>query len=529
MKKHIPELIILALLLFAALWLRYSFPYAELLWLGVGLLAGSFWLFSAVTGFGSGSKGKNKGYSAFVSIAFMWMLMYSIFLNFQPIRMLLPEGFWRFMDVSSVMLFGALALFALSNLSRVTRSLRKKEDDAVIRFYAAMSLRVACVLMLFLIPPYGPNFDTSAPVSYPVRATTSSFSASKTEALTTLIQQYKSQQGIKGISVYIRKGGQEAELHGGYLSEELNRPPRASDVYAIASVSKTLTASLLATYYRQGVLDSLTTIGDVLKDESISEDLAAIRLVDLATHHSGLSRLGPSAVEAVLKNFMNPYGYYTQPVFLKDLASAKVKKPADHAYSNFGYGVLGYVLTRYEQMQYSQGRGLLQLMRMRLSSDVILPQLAISNQLPEDQSVRSGSYAANGKSMPHWKSESMHGMGLFMASLSDMKIWANYHVESSTKATFGRDDLSWWTINYYQTKASREDQKQRLAWVEQQINVAEGPSKRTKTMYWHNGSTFGNTSFVGFMPSDTLSVVVLSNTGVTVDPLAVDLVKGVFR
>ncbi|MDV7396761.1 hypothetical protein RZS08_35515, partial [Arthrospira platensis SPKY1] len=97
-------------------------PYAGLLWLAMGFLGCSLFLFRVVYGFGEPHQYRNRAYSAFTGLLMAGLLLYSVALNFQPLRMLLPRAFWQNADFLAVLAVGALGLFTLSNISRVVRS-----------------------------------------------------------------------------------------------------------------------------------------------------------------------------------------------------------------------------------------------------------------------------------------------------------------------------------------------------------------------------------------------------------------------
>jgi len=48
-------------------------------------------------------------------------------------------------------------------------------------------------------------------------------------------------------------------------------------------------------------------------------------------------------------------------------------------------------------------------------------------------------------------------------------------------------------------------------------------------IYWHNGATFGSSSYVAFTPDRKMAIVVLSNTAESVDSVALSILKDMLK
>ncbi len=114
--------------------------------------------------------------------------------------------------------------------------------------------------------------------------------------------------------------------------------------FEIGSITKTMTATLLASLVGDGVLGL---------DDEIGRWLAAgphgnITLEQLATHTSGLPRLAPNQPT----DEENPYRDFTAERAQEGLRAADRTPGAGHLYSNFGYQLLGLVLERASGQRY---------------------------------------------------------------------------------------------------------------------------------------------------------------------------------
>lgn len=507
------RLALLLLLTVSAIYLRLNLPYAALVWIfmifvSIGYFIVELFRPSAENGY------KNTFYSALTYSLLTLVLAYSLFMNFQPLRMLLPAGFWNAFDTLALFSIGALSLFALSNLARVIRTLRTKESDPSKPYYIQKIGLISCILVIIHIPEYRPVYDPIPTRDYPIKAENIGFNSSTKQQLDSTIVAFKTKHAIKGLSVFVRSDSSSYEANLGFVSLENMRRPKETDIYQIASVSKTLTASLYADLLSKGEIDSTLTLGDIYDTEDLSHSLAKVKISDLATHTSGLNRLPPSGLSSLFKNMMAPYMYYSSSNFEEDLRNVTVTEQKKHSYSNFGYALLGQAICKYKGVPYSEGRGLLNLLRINVLQPYNMEQVGITNETKVEQRFYAGSFAPNGLEIPGWENPVLHGMGLFNASLNDLKAYVNGYLKDFSQDDFGSTYMSWWATKSFRVQLS-EKRIQRTGWVEDEMDA--------KTFFWHNGSTYGNTSFVGFSPEGNKAVVVLSNTGIRVDDLAVDL------
>ena len=108
--------------------------------------------------------------------------------------------------------------------------------------------------------------------------------------------------------------------------------------FEIGSITKTMTAALLASLVGDGVVALTDEIGRWLD----GGPNAGITLEQLATHTSGLPRLAPNQPTEET----NPYRDFTAELAEEGLRAATRTPDARSVYSNFGYQLLGLVLER---------------------------------------------------------------------------------------------------------------------------------------------------------------------------------------
>jgi CubicO group peptidase (beta-lactamase class C family) len=118
--------------------------------------------------------------------------------------------------------------------------------------------------------------------------------------------------------------------------------------YEIASLTKTMTSSLLIEAQRRGEATAQTRVGELVPE--ITGPASEITLEQLASHRSGLPPLATSlrqkiqVIKAIIlrDNFWN----YDDETLIEMVNTTRVEKPAVFDYSNTGYALLGLALAR---------------------------------------------------------------------------------------------------------------------------------------------------------------------------------------
>jgi serine-type D-Ala-D-Ala carboxypeptidase/endopeptidase len=147
----------------------------------------------------------------------------------------------------------------------------------------------------------------------------------------------------------------------------------ADAVFEIGSVTKTFTATLLAALGDEGI---------VALDDPVARHLPVappvrrreITLADLATHHSGLPRLPAGLLpRAFTRDRRDPYARFDDRRMRRAIAETRPKRApgTKFAYSNYGFGLLGYALAHRTGMSYGE------LVRERIALPLGLARTAV--------------------------------------------------------------------------------------------------------------------------------------------------------
>lgn len=283
------------------------------------------------------------------------------------------------------------------------------------------------------------------------------------------------------------------------------RPPDADTVFEAGSITKGLTALLLA---------QMIAAGEVVSDQPISElvparfelsaEAGAITLEELATHTSGLPRLAAGPEMQARMTSSDPYAGSTPEEIFADVARVA---PATisagrgrYAYSNLGSALLGQLLAQaadqpFEALLAERVFGPLELAAPVLDPDAVAGRRA------------SGTHA--GQPVPVWHFDAYAPMGGWQASARDLLALGERLL---------RGEPAWIADALRKREvAGHPGGGMGLAWHFAQIGDRE--------VIWHNGGTAGGSSHLAVVPAEGLVVAVLANGGAgVVDGLARALV-----
>lgn len=282
-----------------------------------------------------------------------------------------------------------------------------------------------------------------------------------------------------------RTGDTVSRAHAGTLAPDDAREPDASTQYQVGSITKVFTNLLLAEMVAAGDVGYDTTIRDVLGDAPgyVNPAVGAITLGALATHTSGLPG---AAANFAPRNALDPYASYTGALLERAVGISRPGQPlGDHyAYSNFGVGLLGYLLGKVHGDGYEAA----------LTERVIEPLGLARTGFRESGPVALGSTGA--EVVPAWRFDALAGAGVLWGTTSDLLALAD--------VMQGRSE------NPFDTAVDA---------LLAPTGIDGGPFSVTRvwhtapagdaTIYWHNGGTGGYRSFVGFRSDDGRAIALL--------------------
>ncbi len=150
-----------------------------------------------------------------------------------------------------------------------------------------------------------------------------------------------------GVAVVDLNGpnGVETRVYNAGPGDDRDAPWGPDNHWEIASVTKPFTAVAMLVLEEEGFLTRDTTIGELLPCdwEKANSDVASIKLIEAVTHTSGLPAQPPDRGPSIGGN---PFANYTEDRLCASLLKLNdLPSRGRYSYSNYAYGLLGYVMT----------------------------------------------------------------------------------------------------------------------------------------------------------------------------------------
>lgn len=292
--------------------------------------------------------------------------------------------------------------------------------------------------------------------------------------------------------------GKDSAVYGfGSVHAGKNAKPGADTVYQIGSVTKTMTALLLADAVVEGKVKLDEPVAALLPAYTVPAfDGKQISLLDLATHYSALPRLPDNFAP---KDPANPYADYTEAKQRQFLAAYRLPHAPGTAfdYSNIGYAVLGTALAAQAGTSYEA------LLQKRIAAP--LGMRSTSNTPSHGMLARlAPGHLLSGEATPAWELNVVAPAGGVYSSARDMVAYLQAYMLRPLRPYA-------LAIQPQRALAADSATKIGLAWLLQQ--------QQGHHYAWHSGQTGGYASYAAFTTDGKRGVVVLTNTARTIDAL----------
>ena len=253
-------------------------------------------------------------------------------------------------------------------------------------------------------------------------------------------------------------------------------PAAVDSLFEIGSVTKAFTGLLLADLVSGGTVRLADRAGSYLPGDVDSP----VTLLQLATHTSGLPRLPPGFLPRALLHPGDPYAGYRESRLLRAArrslsAAAGAAGSAPYSYSNFGYGLLGYLLGHAAGEPYQA-----------LVADRLTGPLGLTSTTFGGQPVQG---TKRGRPVSPWRLGALSGCGGLRSTAADMASLLVACLEPS----------SVFSLSFEPRAVIGPDASIGLGW------------HHKRGVIWHNGMTGGFSAMVAFNPSRRLGIAALTN------------------
>lgn len=301
---------------------------------------------------------------------------------------------------------------------------------------------------------------------------------------------YKTEK-LPGIFIGVLNNGERSYFNFGFADPDKKIPFDSSTLFEIGSITKTFTAYVLESVLSEQNISDSSSITTYLPDSvKINKALEKISFLSLLNHTSGLPRL-PENMD-LYSNAMSPYDDYTAVDLYSYLKTCIPNPDGKSSYSNLGAGLAGVLAEKIARKPY----------HILLNEYIFTPFKIVYHS---DSSIESVTNKAQGYFMNtdnkavYWKADVLAPAGGLKCSANEMLSYLqSMSLPVNTKATQIITDLLKPTI------AIAPEMKVAKAW-----HTFE--KKEEPTIYWHNGGTYGFSTFAGFIKEKNMAVIVVIN------------------
>ncbi|MBS1651183.1 MAG: beta-lactamase family protein [Bacteroidetes bacterium] len=306
------------------------------------------------------------------------------------------------------------------------------------------------------------------------------------------VKNYMSDSRNCGLSIGIINNDSSFIYHYGEYRRLSGQLPNNETVYQIGSISNTFTAWLLS----KAIKENKISLDDDIKKylpkhnyQHLNYKNIPILIRHLVTHTSGLPEIPSNLQNQTFFDYNNPYKNYTNELLLADLKTIVLhEEPGTHcAYSNYGMGLLGYILQNIYAADFEN------ILKEKLLLPNNLNTTKITLTKTDSLKLAIGINEA-GKNTCTWQFGAMQGCGALYSSLNDMLLYLKLNLSQNQSALYETHTVLF---------ALKE--KMGMAW---QIIKRQNQNQ----LIWHNGGTGGFYSFIGFYPEKKTGIVVLANS-----------------
>lgn len=309
-----------------------------------------------------------------------------------------------------------------------------------------------------------------------------------------------------GVAVGVINGTEEFTIFQGTKSRQSNDPPDENSVYEMGSITKTFTGIVLAEVVLDGTIQLEDEIQPHLPDDRVTVPTYGgmpISFLHLATHTSGLAT-------NFSDNYPLPEGTPHEDPFalireehiydyLSNYAVLYTEPGTTYRYSNFGYGLLGFVLGKITNDSFGN-----------LVQSVMLDELGMTRTSFALTSEQLGNIAVGHTrdydEVEPWSSDhDLVGCGGLKSTLRDMMVYLKANMGILPTQLGDAMEIS--QQIFFDTYVG-------LGWQKTQLTDGQ-------VVTWFAGASAGHLTFIAFNREYNTGVVVLYNVGQNMTPVDV--------
>ena len=307
-----------------------------------------------------------------------------------------------------------------------------------------------------------------------------------------------------GFSVGVVKDSIAYFYNYGETKRGNNILPKQNTLYEIGAISKTFCGIILAYAVTEGKIKLDDDIRKYLPGEypNLETNKHKIEIKHLANHSSGLPAVPEDIRDQKDYDSLNPYKNYDKNKLFNYLRTVKLAiEPGQVSeYSNTGMALLGIILESVYNKTFDE------LLKEKICFPNNMNNTAV-NLTPFQIPQLCDGYDNSGNRMPHWNLGAFVAAGGIISCTNDMINYLSYNMAEKNAAV----------------------EMAHTSTIDKGLNVALGwhilNTKYNNELVWHNGATFGFSSFCGFIKAKNAGVVIFSNTSINIDFIGLSILK----
>jgi CubicO group peptidase (beta-lactamase class C family) len=324
------------------------------------------------------------------------------------------------------------------------------------------------------------------------------------ERLTELIPRLRKEKQLVGLAAMVMVDGQVvASAADGERTIGSGVRLEIGDRWHVGSVTKSITATMIARLVERGQMQWTDTLGECFPDASIHEDWKPVTLQQLLTHTSG----APANFSLQVRLKQPGLGAECTRERRKAVLDVIAEKPAHppgkkYAYSNVGYTIAGAMAENAAGVSWEDLVKREVFEPLELTGAGFGPPKSPSKTLDQPRGHRPVLGRKVGVNDDADNTPIMGPAGTVHLTLSDLSKYATEHL----RGELGAGKLL--AAETYKRLHTPELDDYACGWV-----VKQPTYEIPHTLYWHNGSNTMWYALVVFIPGKNMTVAVTSNDG----------------
>lgn len=291
--------------------------------------------------------------------------------------------------------------------------------------------------------------------------------------------------GLPGLFIGVLDNGRRTYYNFGFADQEKKIPFDSATLFEAGSITKTFTAFILSSVLKEKGINETESIFRFLPDSvQVNKSLRQITFLNLLNHTSGLPRL-PANMDLQSRQPYETYDANSLFSFLRGVIPSKV---GTFGYSNLGFGLAAGMAGIISKKTFAQ----------LLDEYVFLPfQLLKPGESIEATDKKSQGYF-NGEAIDYWKFDALAGAGALKCTAAEMLTYLRCMAMPDAKIKPIADKVT--EVSF----TVSPDRKIGRAWIIEE-------RKNQATIYWHNGGTYGFSTYSAFVKGQQKAVIVVVN------------------